>query len=251
MADVKISALPAATTPLAGTEVLPIVQSATTKQVSIANVTAGRAISATSLTLTTPLAVTSGGTGITSLGTNVATALGNAVNSASGICVQDASGNLGVGVTPSSWISTVRAFEVGLGGSGFSSSTANGNLNFLSNVYLDASSNYVYVRNSAAVRFVMSNTAGDFYWYTAASGTAGNTITFKTVLTLDNNANLVLGSAALATSATNGFLYLPTCAGAPTGTPTSYTGRAPIVYDTTNNKIYVYNGAWKATAALT
>lgn len=67
MADVKISALPAATTPLAGTEVLPIVQSSTTKQVSIANVTAGRAISASSLTLTTPLSVANGGTGLTSL----------------------------------------------------------------------------------------------------------------------------------------------------------------------------------------
>jgi hypothetical protein len=64
MADVKISQLPAATTPVDGTEVLPIVQSATTKQVSIANLTAGRAMSATSLTLTTPLAVTSGGTGL-------------------------------------------------------------------------------------------------------------------------------------------------------------------------------------------
>jgi hypothetical protein len=49
MADSKISALPASTTPLAGTEVLPIVQSSTTKQVSIANLTAGRAISATSI----------------------------------------------------------------------------------------------------------------------------------------------------------------------------------------------------------
>lgn len=64
MADVKISQLPTATTPLDGSEVLPIVQSATTKQVSIANVTAGRAMSASSLTLTTPLAVTSGGTGL-------------------------------------------------------------------------------------------------------------------------------------------------------------------------------------------
>jgi hypothetical protein len=46
MADTKISALPASTTPLAGTEVLPIVQSGTTKQVSVANLTAGRVISA-------------------------------------------------------------------------------------------------------------------------------------------------------------------------------------------------------------
>jgi hypothetical protein len=50
MADLKISALPASTTPLAGTEVLPIVQSSTTKQVSVANLTAGRAVSGTTFT---------------------------------------------------------------------------------------------------------------------------------------------------------------------------------------------------------
>lgn len=52
MADKKISALPAATTPLAGTEVLPIVQGGTTDQVSIANLTAGRAVSALSVSTT-------------------------------------------------------------------------------------------------------------------------------------------------------------------------------------------------------
>jgi hypothetical protein len=64
MADAKISALPASATPLAGTEVVPIVQSSQTKNVSVANLTAGRAVSAASLALTTsPLPVTSGGTG--------------------------------------------------------------------------------------------------------------------------------------------------------------------------------------------
>lgn len=48
MADAKISALTAATTPLAGTEVLPIVQSGTTKKVSVANLTAGRAVTGAS-----------------------------------------------------------------------------------------------------------------------------------------------------------------------------------------------------------
>lgn len=63
MADKKISQLPAATTPLTGTEVLPIVQSSTTDQVSVANLTAGRAVSAASLSLTgSPLAIASGGT---------------------------------------------------------------------------------------------------------------------------------------------------------------------------------------------
>lgn len=52
MADKKISALPAATTPLAGTEVLPVVQGGVTDQVSVANLTAGRAVSALSVSTT-------------------------------------------------------------------------------------------------------------------------------------------------------------------------------------------------------
>jgi hypothetical protein len=52
LADSKISALTASTTPLAGTEVLPIVQSSTTKQVSVANLTAGRSFDALGMTLT-------------------------------------------------------------------------------------------------------------------------------------------------------------------------------------------------------
>lgn len=52
MADKKISALPAATTPLAGTEVVPIVQSGTTDKVAVSDLTAGRAVSALSLTAT-------------------------------------------------------------------------------------------------------------------------------------------------------------------------------------------------------
>lgn len=52
--------------------------------------------------------------------------------------------------------------------------------------------------------------------------------------------------AALATTAVVGFPYIPTCAGTPTGVPTNTaTGRAPMVYDTTNNKIWFYNGSWR------
>jgi hypothetical protein len=49
MADKKISALTAASTPLAGTEVLPIVQGGSTVKVSAANLTAGRATAVGSL----------------------------------------------------------------------------------------------------------------------------------------------------------------------------------------------------------
>lgn len=64
MADTKISALPASTTPLAGTEVLPIVQSGVTRKVSVADLTAGRAISATQLTLSTGNLIVASGQGV-------------------------------------------------------------------------------------------------------------------------------------------------------------------------------------------
>lgn len=53
MADKKISALPAATTPLAGSEVLPIVQGGATDKVSVANLTAGRDVTGNSFSATT------------------------------------------------------------------------------------------------------------------------------------------------------------------------------------------------------
>ena len=52
MADKKISALTAATTPLAGTEVLPIVQGGATVKVAVSNLTAGRTVNATQYTST-------------------------------------------------------------------------------------------------------------------------------------------------------------------------------------------------------
>lgn len=64
MADTKISALTGATTPVAGTEVIPVVQGGQTRKVSIADLTAGRAISATQLTLTTGNVIVTSGKGI-------------------------------------------------------------------------------------------------------------------------------------------------------------------------------------------
>ena len=62
----------------------------------------------------------------------------------------------------------------------------------------------------------------------------------------DENKNWTLGGGALATNASDGFLYVPTCAGTPTGTPTAKSGFAPIVVNTTNNKLYFYSGgAWR------
>jgi hypothetical protein len=65
-------------------------------------------------------------------------------------------------------------------------------------------------------------------------------------LTISTNRNVSAGVPSLATTATDGFLYVPTCAGVPTGTPTAVTGMVPIVVDTTNNRWYFYSGgAWR------
>ena len=52
MANIKISGLSGATTPLAGTETLPVVQSGATKQVSVTNLTSGRAVNTAGGTFT-------------------------------------------------------------------------------------------------------------------------------------------------------------------------------------------------------
>ena len=62
---------------------------------------------------------------------------------------------------------------------------------------------------------------------------------------ITKNGNVVMGSAAIATTATDGFLYIATSAGTPTGTPTTFTGRVPMVYDTTNHQFWIYDGGWK------
>jgi hypothetical protein len=64
--------------------------------------------------------------------------------------------------------------------------------------------------------------------------------------------NIAFGTAALATTATAGYVMIPSSAGAPTGVPADIpTGQVALHYDTSNNKIYVYNGGWVSTAALT
>jgi hypothetical protein len=82
-------------------------------------------------------------------------------------------------------------------------------------------------------------------WYASAGGNVARLYSDGANLFYKAVGSTVLGSAALATTATDGFVYIPTCAGPPTGTPTARTGCVAMIYDTTNNKFYIYNGAWK------
>jgi hypothetical protein len=59
------------------------------------------------------------------------------------------------------------------------------------------------------------------------------------------------GKTGLATGGTTGHLFIPAVAGVMTGVPAgAAAGFVPIYFDTTNNKIGVYDAAWIHTAAL-
>jgi len=69
---------------------------------------------------------------------------------------------------------------------------------------------------------------------------------------IDQNGNSVFKLGTNATSDTNGFQYLGKVAGVPTGVPASLTGAyansIPFRYDSTDDRLYVYNGSWKNAA---
>lgn len=86
------------------------------------------------------------------------------------------------------------------------------------------------------VGFYGNLASGSGKWNFYAGGSAANLFAGTTVV----------GTDPLATNATAGFLYVPTCAGTPTGTPATYGSTAPIVVDSTNNKLYFYSGgSWR------
>lgn len=60
-----------------------------------------------------------------------------------------------------------------------------------------------------------------------------------------------VGNGLLGVGATAGFVALPTSAAAPNGVPADIpAGFVAACFCTGDNKIYVYDGAWLASAAL-
>jgi len=102
----------------------------------------------------------------------------------------DSSGNVGIGGVPSAWLSTWKVIE-------FSNSNAigsNGANIALSNNAYNNPSGWLY-KTTAAAGLYQLNT-GAHYWYTAPSGTAGNTISFTQAMTLDASGRLGIGTTS-------------------------------------------------------
>lgn len=112
------------------------------------------------------------------------------------------------------------------------------------NFYLNAAGTTRY-KSTGAISYVrMAQTGMSFRIATSGTANGDATSNLTNALNIDVDSNVAVGEAALATTATDGFLYIPTCAGAPTGTPTAKTGLVPIIFDTTNDTLNVYDGGW-------
>jgi len=103
----------------------------------------------------------------------------------------DASGNLGLGVTPSAWASSSYAFQLGPRASLY----GRGGLTVLANNYYDNGTNSIYIATGTASDYYQ--TAGTHVWRTAASGTAGNAISFTQAMTLDASGRLGIGTTSV------------------------------------------------------
>ena len=100
----------------------------------------------------------------------------------------DSSGNLGLGVTPSAW-ATYTALQTGWSAlAGYAAADTA----LFSNAYFDGG--YKYIGNGFASQYRQINSAHQ--WFTAASGTAGDPISFTQAMTLDASGSLLVGSTS-------------------------------------------------------
>jgi hypothetical protein len=127
--------------------------------------------------------------------TGVATGVVNATTTGLGLAVAGstkatilASGNMGLGVTPPT--STDAGNVTIKGGSTLNFSTASGNI--AANATFN--SGWKYIATAAAVKYTQSG--GEHQFFNAASGTAGNAISFTQAMTLDASGNLGVGTTS-------------------------------------------------------
>ena len=102
----------------------------------------------------------------------------------------DSSGNLGLGVTPSAWSSTFKGFQLGSTGSIWAIASGNGGT-YYGNNYIYGASGRTYLTTGTAVELAMAS--GKFEFGIAASGTAGDPVSFTSAMTLDASGNLLVG----------------------------------------------------------
>ena len=102
-------------------------------------------------------------------------------------------GNLGLGVTPPAWESGTQSINIGAGTALWNPGSGTAT-RLLTNAYRPASGNYTYRNNGGAGMYEQNGAEHRFF--TAATGTAGNAITFTQAMTLDASGNLGIGTTS-------------------------------------------------------
>jgi hypothetical protein len=152
----------------------------------------------------------------------------------------DTAGNLGLGVTPSTWAAGFAAFNFSSGGVIWS----NGNNAIIGSNHYYNGANYIYKNSDFATRFQQSS--GSFQWYNAPSGTAGAAITFTQAMTLDASGNLLVG-----TTATNAALTQGVTAVINSGASKIHIGHVTGTVDGSTYAVFSYNGTAIGTITQT
>ena len=144
----------------------------------------------------------------------------------------DTSGNLGLGVTPSAWQAAWgKIIQAGAGAS-FNGTTSNSQVFMTANGYYDGS-NWRYIGTDYASSYYQTNS--QHIWRIAASGTAGNVISWTQAMTLDASGNLGVGTTSpsnrlsvVSASGSDGFISI--------SSPTSETAGVSVNGGTDSNK---------------
>jgi Chaperone of endosialidase len=132
--------------------------------------------------------------------------------------------NLGIGVTPSAYISAYKALEIGTTTGLYGRTDSLMEFALVLNCYRNSGGSWIYRNNGAAARY--NQNLGAHWWDSAPSGTAGNAITFTQTMTLDASGNLLVGTtSAIEKLTVNGRVSCQWNAYANGGT-TSYSGDA-------------------------
>lgn len=218
MADKKISALTSASTPLAGTEVLPIVQSGSTVKVSVADLTAGRAISATGATLSgltasKPVftdgssALTSsgtvptnqGGTGLTSFTANGVPYATSTSALITGTGLQFDGASFSINGAPQAWSSSWKAYDFGTAKRAVAQTGSGaGEIAMVLNAFFSAANSrwdFSYAGDYAVRYGASGDGKHKMYSSTAAGASAGDAITWTTVQETDKDGNFTIAGA--------------------------------------------------------
>lgn len=99
-------------------------------------------------------------------------------------------GNVGIGITPSSWRNTNKVLQI----NNSSLYDENGtNLWLGLNFFENTSGSYIYTNNGHVTAYRQQT--GQHNWFTSTSGTAGNTVTFTNAMTLTSGGNLGIGTS--------------------------------------------------------